>query len=58
MKEKVEIAALQMNVAWMEPARNLEKMLSWIEKIGEERAFFPIFADRRPDLYGPIVERF
>jgi len=28
------------------------------DKILEERAFFPIFADRRPELYHPLVERF
>jgi N-carbamoylputrescine amidase len=27
------------------------------EKILEERAFFPIFADRRPELYQAIIER-
>jgi predicted amidohydrolase len=38
MKEKVEVAAVQLNVAWLDPAKNLEKMLGWIEKIRAERA--------------------
>jgi len=37
MKEKVEVAAVQMDIAWLDPEKNLEKMTSWIEKIQRER---------------------
>jgi predicted amidohydrolase len=38
MKEKVEVAAVQMDIAWLEPEKNLEKMIRWIEKIYQEKA--------------------
>lgn len=38
MKEKVEVAAVQMDIAWLDPERNLEKMINWIEKIHGEKA--------------------
>lgn len=37
MKEKVEVAAVQMNVAWLDPDKNLAKMLSLIDKIHAEK---------------------
>jgi predicted amidohydrolase len=27
MREKVEVAAVQMNIAWLDPVKNLENML-------------------------------
>jgi predicted amidohydrolase len=38
MKEKVEVAAVQMDIAWLEPEKNLRKMLSFVEKIHSEKA--------------------
>ena len=37
MKEKVEVAAVQMDIAWLDPEKNLERMLSFIEKIHSEK---------------------
>ena len=37
MKEKVEVAAVQMDIAWLDPEKNLEKMLSFIERIHREK---------------------
>jgi len=30
MKEKVEVAVVQMDVAWLDPEKNLKKMLGFI----------------------------
>jgi len=38
MKEKVEVAAVQMDIAWLDPGKNLEKMVAWIEKIQREKS--------------------
>jgi len=37
MKEKMEVAAVQMNIAWLNPEKNLEKMLGFIERIHREK---------------------
>jgi len=37
MREKVEVAAVQMDIAWLDPEKNLEKMLSFIERIHREK---------------------
>ena len=37
MKEKVEVAAVQMDIAWLDPEKNLERMLGFIEKIHTEK---------------------
>ncbi|MBI5968910.1 MAG: carbon-nitrogen hydrolase family protein [Deltaproteobacteria bacterium] len=37
MKEKVEVAAVQMDIAWLDPEKNLERMIGWIEKIQREK---------------------
>ena len=37
MKEKVEVAVVQMDVAWLDPEKNLKKMLGFIEKIMSEK---------------------
>lgn len=37
MKEKVEVAAVQMDIAWLDPEKNLEKMLGFMDKIQNER---------------------
>jgi len=37
MKDKVEVAAVQMNPAWLDPEKNLEKMLGYLEKIHDEK---------------------
>jgi len=37
MKEKVEVAAVQMDIAWLDPGKNLEIMIGWIEKIHREK---------------------
>jgi len=37
MKEKVEVAAVQMNIAWLDPEKNLNNMLQFIEKIQQEK---------------------
>ena len=37
MKEKVEVAAVQMNIAWLNPEKNLEKMLKFMEKVNSEK---------------------
>jgi len=38
MREKVEIAAVQMNIAWLNPEKNLENMLNFLNKIHMEKA--------------------
>ncbi len=46
MKEKVEVAAVQMDIAWLDPERNLERMLSFIEKIrGEKEVDLIVFPE-------------
>jgi len=37
MKEKVEVAAVQMATEWLNPEKNLEKMLGFIEKVTSEK---------------------
>lgn len=37
MKEKVEVAAVQMACEWLNPEKNLERMLSYMEKVTSQR---------------------
>jgi predicted amidohydrolase len=37
MKEKVEVAAVQMNIAWLNPEKNLCKMLDFMKKANSEK---------------------
>ena len=37
MREKVEVAAVQMNIAWLDPVKNLENMLKFMEKVSREK---------------------
>jgi len=38
VKKKVEVAAIQMAVEWLNPEKNRERMLSYIERVAKERA--------------------
>jgi predicted amidohydrolase len=38
VKEKVEVAAIQMAVEWLNPEKNREKMIGYIEKVSKEKA--------------------
>jgi predicted amidohydrolase len=37
MQERVEVAAVQMNLSWLDPEKNLEKMLSFLEVVHSEK---------------------
>ncbi len=37
MKEKVEVAAVQMDIVWLNPEKNLEKMLRFMERVNREK---------------------
>jgi predicted amidohydrolase len=37
MKEKIEVAAVQMDLAWLDPERNLEKMLNFVEMVHRDK---------------------